>query len=412
MSKKTISVVLAGGQGSRLNPLTAHRAKPAVPFAGKYRIIDFVLANLFNSGMRNILVLTQYAPGSLFRHIQTFWIPLTGLREKVQLLSPKMRSPYELQYRGTADAVWQNWESITREGDDAQYVAIFGGDHIYTMNTSQVVDFHKEKGAAFTVCAIRVPIESASNKLGVLRVDKDHRVIDFVEKPSLANVPQIPGHPGFCYASMGNYVANIDILGKALSEDAKNTESTHDFGNDLIPQMHRDGLPVYAYPFDMNIIEGQVGHYWRDVGTLVDYYQASLETLEFVPPLDLVNPNWLVPSYPDNLPSARFVGRVNGICHVTTAGGTVVDDANIKWSVLGRYVNVQKEATVEGSILFDGVVVGQRSYLKKVICDKDVRIPDDIQVGINRKEDEKRGFHTEPLSDEEWITVIPKWYKF
>lgn len=409
--KNTIAVVLAGGRGKRLQPLTLDRAKPAVHF-GKNRIIDFVLANFFNSGLRKIVVVPQYAPKSLYEHIQRFWIPLTGMGESITLVPPKMRYDDEAQYLGTANAVWQNWDTLTSEWYNADLAAIFGGDHIYTMDVSQVVKFHRKRSSALTICVDVVPIAMAAGQLGVVQVDTSNRIIGFIEKPPHGRVPEIPDRPGYCYASMGNYIADMRALGPILAEDAQNTASEHDFGKDIIPLMHARNFPLYAYPFHLNEISGQEVHFWRDVGTLGMYYAASNEMLEFVPKLNLNNPRWPIPTFPDNLSPARFLGERVHVSHISTAGGVVVDDASVTWTTLGRRAHVQKGANIHASILFDNVTVGHGAQLLRVICDKHVVIPPDVRVGFDRAQDEDRGLHVEHLSDTETITVIPKRYTF
>lgn len=410
---ETACVVLAGGQGARLKSLTKDRAKPAVYFAGKYRFIDFVLANFINSGLRRrIFVVTQYAPQSLYQHIEKFWIPLCGFGESIMLTPPKMRSEEELRYMGTADAIWQNWKMLADKRFGAKRVAIFSGDHVYQMNITQVIDFHSAKGSGFTICVERVTVATAAGELGVLKVDADNRVIDFVEKPPFGEVPEIPGDPGYCLASMGNYIACTEVLGPILAEDAADVSSKHDFGKNVIPMMLARGLPLYAYPFHQNVIEGMEGHYWRDVGTLRAYYEASMETLEYVPKLNLDNPLWPIPTFPDNLASARFLGNDVKVQFTSASGGVVVDDAFVSWSVLGRRVMVKKGAGVENSILFGDVEVGHGVRLQRVICDKRVVIPSNKQIGFDKASDDSYGFHIEDLGNGQWLTVIPKDYQF
>jgi glucose-1-phosphate adenylyltransferase len=413
MPQNIIGVILAGGQGSRLDPLTRHRAKPAVPIGGKYRIIDFVIANFFNSNIRNLLVLTQYAQASLSQHIQTFWIPGTGFGESIEVMPPKMRSEDESRYLGTADAVWQNWDTISSKRYGPTHVAIFSGDHIYKMDIAQVLAYHREKRSSFTICVDVVPVEVAANQLGVVQVDANNRIIGFLEKPPLEDIPHLPKRPGWCYASMGNYIADSALLGTFLKEDANDDLSKHDFGKNVIPRMHEQQVRLYAYPSTLNEIEGQPEFFWRDVGTLQAYYQTCMEMLEFVPPLNLNNRHWPIPTYPDNLPSARLLGEDVHASHVSMSGGVVVDDAVVRWSTLGRNVFVQKGADVKGSHLFDDVIVGPNAQLRNVICDKDVVIPAGAVVGYNRAEDEARfGATTDLNGHGEWITVIPKGYEF
>lgn len=410
MPDKTLGIILAGGQGSRLAPLTIDRAKPAVPY-GKYRIVDFVLANIVNSNIRHALVLTQYAPQSLYTHIQEFWSRMTGYRDSIVIAPPKMRSEEEQRYDGTANAVWQNWDMVLRELYCAERVAIFGGDHIYVMNVSQVVEYHTRKESAFTICVDEVTADEAADTLGVLQVDAENRVIAFVEKPPRGEVPEIPGRKGFCYASMGNYIANTDVLGTTLRLDATNELSSHDFGRDIIPAMLARDMHVYAYPFHLNTIPGQDVPYWRDVGTLQSYYAACNEALWYVPPLNLANIAWPIPSCPDYLPGARILGDHAYTAFVGMAGGVVIDDARVTWSSLGRRVMVRKGAVLHGCHLFDNVDVGAGAQLRHVICDKHVTIPPGTHIGYSREADVAR-FHVESLNENQWLTVIPEHYTF
>lgn len=409
MTKKTIGVVLAGGQGSRLKGLTSHRAKPAVPFAGKYRIIDFVLGNFFNSGIKRLLVLTQYVPHSLGSHIQTHWAPLMGWNEYINVLPPKLKSATDNLYQGTADAVYQNWEPIVTS--KAKRVAIFGGDHIYKMDLSQMGTAHRKNNADFTICCEIVPVDLARGNLGVLEVDESHRVIGFEEKPM--EPKEIPGRPGYVFASMGNYLANTSFLGPILETDADDPSSEHDFGKDIIPKIISTSS-VYAYPLSENEIEGEVGHYWRDVGTLPAYLEASMNLCEHLPELNLYNEEWQIPTYPDNLPAAKFVGKNDGTGFTRfsmISGGCVIDDAQILWSILGRSNRIGEHSVIEGSVLFDQVTLGRNVHLRNVICDKEVSIPDNMRIGYDRGDDTYFGLHTENFGDG-WLTVIPKRHQF
>jgi glucose-1-phosphate adenylyltransferase len=410
--QKTLGIILAGGQGSRLAPLTQSRAKPAVPF-GKYRIIDFVLANFFNSGIRDMIVVTQYAPMSLSEHVQSCWQPMIGFGDSLVVASPQMRHEEEFKYLGTADAVWRNRELITKRRYDPEQIAIFCGDHIYMMDISQVVRYHIDKRSEFTVCVDVVPVRVAAGALGVLRVDTANRILEFLEKPLLENIPEIPGRKGFCYASMGNYIAHTKVLWEVLENNAVNTDSSHDFGKDIIPLLHRAGKKMYAYPLHLNEIEGQNETYWRDVGTLSAYYMSVLGMLEYVPALNLENPAWPIPSRPDYLPSARILGGNARVIHGAMSGGVVIDDALVAWSMIGRSVRVKKRAEVKDSIVFDNVEVGEGARLQRVICDKCVRIPPGTSIGYSREEDVSRGFHVEALGDAcEWLTIVPEHCEF
>lgn len=400
--QRVITVILAGGKGSRLGPLTERRAKPGVPFGGKYRIIDFPLANAMNSGYRKVFVLLQYASRSLARHIQRNWNAQTGRDEFVEGLFPKMREEGEFVYAGTANAVWQNWQEIMGENPDL--IVVLNGDHVFKMDIRQTVDFHNEKCADFTICATKVPLDVARGQLGVLIVDEEYRVIGFQEKPD--DPTPIPGDEGFCFASMGNYVIPVDVCEKLLKDDAKNPESKHDFGKDIIPSIihtHR----VFAYPFEENVIDGEVAPEWRDVGTIPAFFQACMDLCEPLPKCNLYNKRWPIPSgAEDDTAPAKLVPL-----RVLMSGSCIVDDAKLWFCILHKYVHVHNGANLQWCVVMDHSTVGHNVMMRNVIVDKDANIPDGTVVGYDRTEDEKRGFVVEPYNNG-WITIIPKGYSF
>lgn len=409
--KDVIGVILAGGAGSRLLPLTAERAKPAVPFACKYRIADFVIQNFLHSDIRKMVLLAQYCPGSLVRHVSEFWIPLMGLGGSLLPLGPKMRITDEEKYSGTADAVWQHLDTIAGRQFGARYAAVFGADHIYKMAVDQVVDYHKEKNSVLTICAHVVPVEQAANAFGVLVTDRHNRVVTFLEKPKLEDIPHLRGRPGYCLASMGNYIWNMDTLVEELSLDANDFNSSRDFGKDILPKMHARGIPIYVYPSDLNIIDGQPEFFWRDVGDLNQYFTAQMEMLRKIPPLNLIHNAWKMATFPDGLPAARYLGT-NTLIQSNTAGGVILEDAHLSWTSVGRSVIVHPGAHLEDSHFFDDVEVGFNVKTRKVICDKEVFIPDNEEIGFDHLGDFARGMDISWLNENEWITVIPKGYKF
>lgn len=407
-----VCFILAGGAGSRLRPLTNERAKPAVPF-GKLRIIDFAIAALVNGGAQQLYVVTQYAPDSLIQHINTFWSTILGFNRSIMTVQPKQRNEDEKQFSGTACAVRQNWNYVQHSKVHTDHVAIFSGDHIYVMNFAQMLNYHIEQESAFTVAAVRVRREEAANSFGVFEIDKDFRIRSFVEKPPLAYVPGIPNDPDYCYASMGNYLAKAGTMEAALMRDAENPESSHDFGKDIIPALLHDGEPVYAYPFEQDSTPGQRAPYWRDVGTLASYYATLNTMLEFEPPINLSNPEYPIPSAPDNLPPGRAVGENTVQIHTQVSGGAVIDDAELRWCSVGRASYVGKGAVLNSCHIGDFVRVGQSVHLFRVICDRHVQIPSGTEIGYNRDHDKARGFTTVDLDEHgTWLTVIPKGYTF
>ncbi len=394
--KDTMTVILAGGRGARLEPLTRDRAKPAVPIGGLYRIIDFVLSNCLNSGMRRVLLLTQYKAQSLDRHISTGWRGYfcRELGEFIDVVPPQQRID-DSWYQGTADAVYQNIYAIERERP--KYVVILAGDHIYKMDYGAMVDFHRERGADVTVGALRVPREDAT-QFGVMEIDSGQRIIGFEEKP--ANPKATPDDPHSSLASMGIYVFNADFLFEELCRDATLPESRHDFGNNIIPgaiSQHR----VFAFPFrDEN---RKRDAYWRDVGTLDAYYDANMDLVGVDPELNLYDVHWPIRSYQPNLPPPKFVFGSDGdqsrrgeALDSIVCQGTIVSGGRVCRSVLGPNVRVNSYSEIDSSILFEGVEVGRHARIRRTIIDKGVHIPAGVEIGYDPDHDLARGFTISP----------------
>ena len=399
--KDVLAVVLAGGRGSRLEPLTRDRAKPAVPFGGIYRIVDFTLSNCVNSGMRKMLVLTQYKAMSLDRHVTNGWRHLLRreLNEFIDTVPPQQRID-EQWYQGTADAVYQN--IYTLEKERPEYVVILAGDHIYKMDYSKMVDFHKENDAELTIAALKVKVDEARS-FGVMQIDTDNRIVGFDEKPDKPKT--IPGDPNHCLASMGIYVFNAHFLFDQLCQDATLSDSAHDFGRNIIPSIIQDHRLV-AFPFqDEN--SKQVA-YWRDVGTLDAYYEANIELTGVEPLLNLYDYRWPVRTSQLNLSPPKFVfnedsGRRGAAYDSIVSPGTILSGGTVTGSVIGPKVRVEEMAEVTDSILFRGVQVGRGAVLRKVIVDKNVQIPDGAEVGVDLDRDRRRGFTV----TEGGVVVVP-----
>ncbi|NVK69179.1 MAG: glucose-1-phosphate adenylyltransferase [Vibrio campbellii] len=400
-----LAVILAGGMGSRLSPLTDDRAKPAVPFGGKYRIIDFTLTNCLHSGLRKILVLTQYKSHSLQKHLRDGWsIFNPELGEYITAVPPQMRKG-GAWYEGTADAIYHNMWLLSR--NDAKYVVVLSGDHIYRMDYAAMLEEHKENGAKLTVACMDVPVEDAT-AFGVMGIKENGLVESFIEKPE--NPPTLPDDPTQSLASMGIYIFDMDVLQDALEEDAKLEDSSHDFGKDIIPKLI-DTQSVYAYKFCGS--KGRVDKdcYWRDVGTIDSFYEANMDLLEPVPPMNLYQPNWAVRTYEAQFPPARTVSSATGnegiFINSIIANGVINSGGSVQHSVIASNVRIQDSATVVDSIILDDVEVGEGCQLVSCIIDKHVRIPPHTQIGINKIEDAKR-FHV----SEKGIVVIPEGYEF
>jgi glucose-1-phosphate adenylyltransferase len=392
---RVLGIVLAGGKGTRLFPLTRERAKPAVPFGGKYRIIDFVLSNFVNSGIHSIYVLTQFRSQSLLQHLSEGW-QFGGLLKSHFIINvpAQMRSENESWYQGTADAIFQNINLI--EQSDTHVVAIFGGDHIYRMNIASMIDFHITRHADVTVAAIPVPREYAS-EFGVIEANEEGRIMAFHEKK--ADAPTMPGDSSRVYASMGNYIFSTPTLLDLLKADAKVPGSRHDFGMDILPKL-AGNAPIYAYNFEANRIPGEADDsvpYWRDVGTIDAYYEANMDLNHVKPELNLYNREWPVrsTSYPD--PPAKFVfdevGRRGEALDSIVSGGCILSGGVVRKSVLGRGVRVHTGALVEGCVIMDNCDIGRRAKVRRAILDKNVRIPEDTSVGYDLDGDRARGWH-------------------
>jgi glucose-1-phosphate adenylyltransferase len=396
ITKNTYAMVLAGGRGSRLHQLTDWRAKPAVPFGGKFRIIDFVLSNCVNSGIRRIGVATQYKSHSLIQHIQRGWSFLNGqFGEFVDLLPAQQRISADHWYQGTADAVFQNLDILRESNPD--FVLILAGDHVYKMDYGKLLAFHVEKKSDMTVACLEVPIADAT-AFGVLGVDEHARVVEFAEKP--ANPASMPGKPDKALASMGIYVFNKDFLFEQLIRDADDPRSSHDFGKDLIPHMINK-YRVFAQSFEHSCVGKEEGHvpYWRDVGTIDSYWEANMELTKVIPDLNMYDQEWPIWTHQEQLPPAKFVfdddDRRGMAVDSLVSGGCIVSGSVVRRSLLFSDVRVDSHCIIEDSILLPNVDVCRDVVLKRVIVDKNCKIPDGLRVGINPEADRKR-FHVSP----------------
>ena len=398
-------MVLAGGEGRRLAPLTRDRAKPAVPFGGRYRIIDFVLSNLVNSRIFRINVLTQYKSESLNRHLARAWSLSTAIGHYVASVPAQQRTGTSW-YQGSADAIFQNLNLIYDESPDV--IAVFGGDNIYKMDVRQMVDFHMTKGADVTVATIPVTLEEAKG-FGVCNIDATHRMTGFVEKPKQP-VP-MPGSKTHCLGSMGSYLFNTDALLKQLELDAKDPESAHDFGKNVITGMVGKSK-VFAYDFATNVwpgMEEKERGYWRDVGTLETYYESNMDLMAVDPVFNIYNRDWPIYSASFNAPPAKFIfndekqNRIGRAHDSMVSEGVVVSGGLVTRSILSPYVRVNSFSEVTDSILLNGVNVGRHAKLKRVIVDKNVEIPAKMEIGFDAEKDRARGFTV----TEGGLTVIP-----
>ncbi|MCE5180383.1 MAG: glucose-1-phosphate adenylyltransferase [Betaproteobacteria bacterium] len=394
LTKNTVALILAGGRGSRLRNLTDWRAKPAVPFAGKFRIIDFPLSNCVNSGVRRIGVVTQYKAHSLLQHLHRGWSFLRGeFNEFVELLPAQQRIE-ESWYRGTADAVFQNLDII--RGYDAAYVLILGGDHVYKMDYGEMLAFHAASAADMTVACIDVPLEEAK-EFGVMSVDASQRVVAFHEKPE--HPQPMPGSSDRALASMGIYVFNADFLYEQLTRDADDPKSSHDFGKDIIPYI-MSRYQIFAHRFSDSCV-GSPGDapYWRDVGTVDAYWEANMELTKVTPDLNLYDKTWPIWTYQAQLPPAKFVfdedDRRGSAVDSLVSGGCIISGASVRQSLLFSNVYVHSFAEVKDSVILPDVEIGRGARLNRVVVDKGCRIPEGMVVGENHEEDAKR-FHVTP----------------
>ena len=408
MPQKMLTMILAGGAGTRLEPLTRERAKPAVPFGGRYRIIDFCLSNFVNSGLFKIKVLTQYKSDSLNNHLSRAWRMTAFLGHYIEAVPAQMRTGMDW-YKGSADAIYQNLNIITDEEPDDVFV--FGADHVYKMDVRQMMDFHLEKKADCTVAAIPVPIEEG-REFGIIKVDADGRMVDFLEKPK--DPPPMPGNPKMCLASMGNYLFRTDALVKEVVRDAADEKSAHDFGKNIISHMFRESR-VYVYDFAQNAYPGMLDKergYWKDVGNIDVYYQSNMELVEVDPVFNLYNDRWPLYTHVANFPPAKFVFadkdqlRVGHATDSLVSEGCIISGGHVHRSVLSPKVRVNSFADVQDSILFENVEIGRRCKIRKAIIDKNVVVPPNTTIGYDPVEDKKR-FHVTAGG----VVVIPKGMK-
>jgi len=399
-------MVLAGGEGKRLYPLTLDRAKPAVPFGGRYRIIDIVLSNFVNSGFARIKVLTQYKSASLEEHIARVWRLSPMLDQFIEAIPAQQRTG-KSWFRGSADAVYQCQHVITDE--EPELVAIFGGDHVYKMDVRQMVQFHRATGAEATVAAIPMPIREGSS-FGTLEVDREGRILQFHEK--VENPPPIPGRPDMCLASMGNYVFNTDTLIRELHADAQVEASKHDFGYNILPSMVAQKREVRAYDFAQNVLPGEderSAGYWRDIGTVDAYWESQMDLIEIHPAFNLYNTRWPIRTGVTHDPPSKFVFRDEAQARVGIATdslvshGCIISGGRIHRTVLGVGCRINSFSEVEECVLFERVRVGRHARVRRAIIDKDVEIPAGAVIGYDLEQDRKRFF----VSDR-GVVVIPK----
>ena len=392
LTRKTLALVLAGGEGSRLKELTKWRAKPAVPFGGKYRIVDFVLSNCVNSGIRKIGVLTQYKSHSLIRHIQRAWSFMRyEVGEFVEILPAQQRVDKEW-YKGTADALYQNLDIMRRHSPE--YVMVLGGDHIYSMDYSKMLVEHANSGADVTIGCIEVPLDQATG-FGVMSVDKSYKITKFTEKPT--HPDNVPGKPEMALASMGIYIFSTEFLFQKLIEDSDNPTSSRDFGKDIIPSIIAD-WNVQAFPF---VDEKGEPEYWRDVGTIESYLNANLDLCSIEPDLNLYNQDWPIWTYQAQMPPAKFTfddeGRRGEAIDSLVAGGCIISGARIKRSVIGSGSRVHSYSLIKDSVLLSRVQVGRSCRIQNAVVDKGTHIPAGTIIGEDPVADAER-FYIEPDS--------------
>jgi len=397
LTRQTMALILAGGQGSRLHELTAWRAKPAVPFGGKFRIIDFPLSNCINSGIRRVGIATQYKSHSLIRHITRGWSDFRAEFGEFVEVFPASQRVDEQWYSGTADAVYQNLDIIRRQ--QPEFVLVLGGDHIYKMDYGPLVSAHDTLTADMTVCCVEVDADEAAGAYGVISVDESGRVLAFDEKPAKPN--HIPGKPGRVLASMGNYVFNTSFMYEQLIRDADDSKSSHDFGADLLPHLVNK-YTVYAYPMG----DGDGRTYWRDVGTLDAFWSANMELLDFTPELDLYDKNWPIYTHQMQFPPAKFIhddkDRRGTAISCTVSGGCIISGANIKNSVLFSNVKARSYSSIDKSVLLPNVTINRHCKIQNAIIDVGCEIPEGMEIGFNAGKDEAEGFRV----TESGITLV------
>ncbi len=403
---KCLAMILAGGEGRRLDPLTRERAKPAVPFGGRYRIIDFVLSNFANSGFLRMKVLVQYKSESLNTHVQRGWRLTALLNQYVEIVPAQMRVGPKW-FEGSADAIYQNLNIITDEEPD--YTFVFGADHVYRMDVGPMLDFHLDQGADLTVAAIPIPVQEA-HEFGIIEVDNAGRMVGFVEKPR-SDPKTMPGDPTRCLASMGNYLFTTDVLVQEIVRDAGDPNSAHDFGKSIVAGIYQRKR-VYVYDFATNRVPGQSEReraYWRDVGSLDAYYKANMDLVAVDPVFSLYNESWPIYTVQYNYPPAKFVfanereGRLGHATDSLVSEGCILSGGRADRSILSPKVRVNSYASVEESILFENVNIGRHCRIRRAIIDKHVDIPPGTSIGYDLEEDRKR-FHV----TESGIVVIPK----
>ena len=404
-TSQVLVMILAGGEGKRLYPLTLDRAKPAVPFGGRYRIIDIVLSNFVNSGIAKVKILTQYKSASLDEHIARVWRLSPILDQFIEAVPAQQRTG-KTWYRGSADAVFQCQHVI--EDEKPELVAIFGGDNVYKMDVRQMISFHLAQRAEATVAVIPVPRAQASD-FGIIEINSEGKILAFHEK--VANPPAMPGNPEMCLASMGNYIFSTPALVHGVNEDSKIDASEHDFGKNILPRMVEAGREVWAYDFATNRVPGEDARgngYWRDVGTLDAYWRAQMDLIEIHPQFNLYNKRWPIRTGVTHDPPAKFVFRDEAQARVGIATdslvshGCIISGGRIHRSVLSVGCRINSFSEVEESILFEGVQIGRHTKLRRCIVDKDVIIPSGVEIGFNLELDKAR-FHVE-----NGIVVIPK----
>jgi glucose-1-phosphate adenylyltransferase len=391
LTRGTLAIIMAGGRGERLKQLTEDRCKPAAPFGGKFRIIDFVLSNCLNSGIRQISVLTQYKAHSLIQHIGKGWGFLRGeFGEFIEIIPAQQRLGPEW-YQGTADALWQNMELI--RAHRPLHVLVLAGDHIYKMDYGPMIGFHVEKEADITVGVVEVPVARA-REFGVLTVDDTNRVLRFQEKP--LDPDPIPGRPDVALASMGIYVFNPRLLERLLRADAEDPSSAHDFGKNIIPDAI-DKLRVFAYPFED--VRTKAQNYWRDVGTVDAYYEANMELVRVSPELNIYDEQWPIWTYQEQLPPAKFVfddeDRRGCAIDSMVSGGCIISGSRVANSLLFSNVRVHDYSTIDGAVILPRVRVGERCVIRRAIIDEGTLIPDDMQIGVDPAADAERFYVTE-----------------
>jgi glucose-1-phosphate adenylyltransferase len=403
---KLLAMILAGGEGRRLDPLTRERAKPAVPFGGRYRIIDFVLSNFANSGILRMKVLVQYKSESLNAHIQRGWRLTALLNQYVELVPAQMRVGPKW-FEGSADAIYQNLNIITDE--EPEYTFVFGADHVYRMDVRQMLHYHVDRKAELTVAAIPIPIAEACD-FGIIEVDAEGRMIGFTEKPK-TGAKTIPGDPTRCLASMGNYLFTTDALVQEIVRDAGDPSSAHDFGKSIVASMYQRKR-VYVYDFAKNVVPGQTERergYWRDVGSIEAYFQTNMDLVDVDPIFSLYNDQWPIFTIQYNYPPAKFVfnnekdQRIGRATDSLVSEGCIISGGQVHHSILSPKVRVNSYSTVDDSILFENVNIGRHCKIRRAIIDKHVEIPPNTTIGYDLEKDRKQ-FHV----TEGGLVIIPK----